>query len=101
MTRRVSEEPESVADLSLPAATVREREQERQRGGPRGKKAGKAGSPGQPPMGPRPRHVGSRPWCCRSVHWLVGRLVGGLVACSSAIGSQVRRWEGHRSGPHT
>lgn len=37
----------------------------------------------EPPVGPRPRHVGARPRSCRSVRWLVGQLVGGSVACSS------------------
>lgn len=62
---------------------------------------GGAGAPDQPPAGPRPRHVGSRPGGCRSVRWLVGSLVGGSVAYGSVLGSLGRRWEGRRKGPHT
>lgn len=98
LTRRVPEEPEPVADLSLPAATVREREQQRQRGGPRGKKAGKAGSPGQASHGSPPPSRGLqtlvlplRPLVGGSVAWWVSGLQLGYRLSGSKVGGPPER----------
>lgn len=98
MTRRVLEEPEPVADLSLPVATVREREQEWQRGGLRGKKAGAAGAPGRASRGSPPPSRGFQtlqlplgPLVGGSVgRWVSGLQLGYRLSCSKVGGTRER-----------
>lgn len=98
LTRRVLEEPEPVADLSLPVATVREREREWQRGGLRGKKAGAAGAPGRASRGSPPPSRGLQtlqlplgPLVGGSVgRWVSGLQLGHRLSCSKVGGTRER-----------
>lgn len=70
------------------------RARRRGRGGPA--EGGARALRDEPPVGPRPRHVGPRPGRSRSDRWLVG----GSVARSSDADSCARRWEGRQQPAH-